>query len=273
VQLLVKREDLNHPLVSGNKWWKLIYSLEEAKNLKLPVLTFGGAYSNHIFATAAATNELGLQSIGIIRGEKTLVLNPTLAFAEAQGMQLHYISRDDYRKKENPEFIDSLHQRFGEFYLIAEGGTNLLAVKGCAEFAVDELSELNFDHLFLPVGTGGTMAGLICGFEGKKKITGVSVLKGGEFLNEEIEKLIKNYSGSSYGNWSLLTSYHQGGYAKVTNTLLDFVSAMKERHNLPLDTVYMGKLMLAVMHEIEGGRFQKGSTVLALHTGGLQGKY
>jgi 1-aminocyclopropane-1-carboxylate deaminase len=273
VRLLVKREDLNHPLVSGNKWWKLKYNLEEVlKQKKKVVLTFGGAFSNHIYATAAAAKECGVNSIGIIRGEETSPLNPTLSFALDKGMKLHYISREAYRSKDNAEFLANLKTRFGDFYLIPEGGTNLFAVKGCVELA-DELRSIDFDHLILPVGTGGTIAGLICGFEGSKEITGVSVLKNGEFLNGEIEHLIQNFSGKSYGNWSLLTSYHHGGYAKMTKELLDFVSAMKHEHNLPLDTVYTGKLMWALLQEVEQGKFRRGSTVLALHTGGLQGKY
>jgi 1-aminocyclopropane-1-carboxylate deaminase len=272
IRLLVKREDRNHPSISGNKWWKLKYNLEEALlRHKHTLLTFGGAYSNHIYATAAAAREHSLKSIGIVRGEETLPLNATLSFAAENGMQLHYTSREDYRKKDDPELIMRLHDKFGDFYLIPEGGTNALAVKGCAEFAAAALFEIDFDHLLLPVGTGGTMAGVVCGLNGSREVIGIPVLKNGDFLRAEIQKLISEFSGLVYGNWSLLTSYHQGGYARVTKELLDFVKAMKEWHNLPLDHVYTGKLMWAVVKEIEKGRFQRGSTVLALHTGGLQG--
>lgn len=272
IRLLVKREDLNHPLVSGNKWWKLKYNLAEAQLQKHDtLLTFGGAFSNHIYATAAAAAESKMQSIGIIRGEETLPLNPTLSFAQAQGMRLVYISRDDYRKKSGPEFSTWLQKKFGDFYLIPEGGTNILAVKGCAEFATDHLSQHAFDYLCLPVGTGGTMAGIVTGFQGSKEILGISVLKKGDFLTSDILQLVQAFSGMFYGNWSVLTSYDHGGYAKVTKELLDFVSAMKDKYNLPLDHVYTGKLLWAVMKEAVRGRFTRGSTVLALHTGGLQG--
>lgn len=272
IRLLVKREDQNHPSVSGNKWWKLKYNLKEALlQQHHTVLTFGGAYSNHIYATAAAAKAHGLKSIGIIRGEKTLPLNTTLSFATASGMELQYISREDYREKDDPGFIQRLHEKFGNFYMIPEGGTNILAVKGCAEFAVEALSVIDFSHLMLPVGTGGTIAGIVCGLKGRKEVRGVPVLKNGDFLRPQIEKLISEFSGLTYGNWSLLTSYHHGGYAKVTKALLDFVTAMRERHNLPLDHVYTGKLMWAVMQEIEKGHLPRGATVLALHTGGLQG--
>jgi 1-aminocyclopropane-1-carboxylate deaminase len=271
VRLLVKREDLNHPLVSGNKWWKLKYNLEEALRLKKQtVVTFGGAFSNHIYATAAAAKEKNLKSIGLIRGEETLPLNATLSFVRENGMELRYISREEYRRKDSNEFLRKLEAQFGDFYLIPEGGTNDLAVKGCAEYAQKELATIDFDHLFIPVGTGGTIAGLICGFCGKKEITGVTVLKNGEFLKEKIEKLVYNFSGNTYEKWSLLTSYHHGGYAKLTDELLRFISVMKEEHKLPLDTVYTGKLMWAVMKEIEQGKFRRGSTVLAFHTGGVQ---
>jgi 1-aminocyclopropane-1-carboxylate deaminase len=273
IRLLVKREDLNHPFISGNKWWKLKYNLADAIHSNLPVVTFGGAYSNHIYATAAACHELNIPCVGVIRGEKILPLNNTLLFAESCGMTLEFISREDYRKKETTEFIDHLKKRLGDFCLIPEGGTNELAIKGCSEFGSKLLSEHSFDHILLAAGTAGTLAGLICGFDGQKNVSGVSILKGGEFLNNTTSELVKKYSGKSYGNWSVLTSYHHGGYAKETEALTDFVRAMKDRHNLPLDTVYTGKLMWAVFKEIEERRFPRGSTVLALHTGGLQGKY
>jgi 1-aminocyclopropane-1-carboxylate deaminase len=271
IRLLVKREDRNHPSISGNKWWKLKYNLEEVLlQQKHTVLTFGGAYSNHIYATAAAARACNLKSIGVIRGEEMLSLNATLSFAAMNGMQLHYISREDYRKKDDPDFIMGLQKEFGDFYTIPEGGTNALAVKGCAELAA-ALLEIDFDYLLLPVGTGGTMAGIVCGLNGLKEVIGIPVLKNGDFLYADIGKLIYGFSGLTYGNWSLLTSYHHGGYAKVTKELLDFVKAMKDRHNLPLDHVYTGKLMWAVMQEVDKGRFPRGATVLALHTGGLQG--
>jgi 1-aminocyclopropane-1-carboxylate deaminase len=272
IRLLVKREDLNHPSVSGNKWWKLKYNIAQAVSNGLgTVLTFGGAYSNHIYATAAYANEVGLKSVGIIRGEKTLPLNPTLSFAENRGMKLHYVDRETYRKKHSTEFLQDLEKQFGAFYLIPEGGTNNLAVRGCAEFAKTHLSQIEFDYLCLPVGTGGTMAGMIIGFEGSKRIIGIPVLKNGEFLHRDIEALQENYSGNYYGNWELLPSYHHGGYAKATEDLKRFIVSMYVQHNLPLDHVYTAKLLWAVFKEISLAKFERGSTVLVLHTGGLQG--
>lgn len=274
VRILIQREDLNHPFISGNKWWKLKYNIEEAlKQGKKTLLTFGGAYSNHIYATAAAAHDVGLKSIGVIRGEATLPLNPTLTFAHTQGMHLYYVSREVYRKKTAPEFIAQLHDQFGDFYLIPEGGTNELALKGTQELGEKLLTEIEFDYLCLPVGTGGTMAGIINGFKGEKEILGVSSLKRGSFLEEEIKKWIKNKSSEAYGNWHVLTSYDHGGYAKVTEELLEFIKKVNHEYGLPLDHVYTGKLLWGVLEEMKKNTFRKGSTVLVLHTGGLQGSH
>ncbi len=269
VRLLVKREDLNHVYTSGNKWWKLKYNLEEAVRFKLnTLLTFGGAYSNHIYATAAATKELGLKSIGIIRGEEVQALNHTLAFAESCGMKLHYVSREDYRHKTEEAFIQNLHNQFGDFYLIPEGGTNELAVKGVAEFGTILINELDFDYICLPVGTGGTMAGLVRGMNGRKNVLGFSVLKGGGFLNDEV----KSWSDNSFDNWSIVENYHFGGYGKTTKELIDFIAEMENLYQLSLDQVYTAKMMFGIFDLVQKGFFKKGSTILALHTGGLQGR-
>lgn len=265
VRVLVKREDLNHPYVSGNKWWKLKYNLEEAKKLgHKTLLTFGGAYSNHIFATAAAAQELGFESIGVIRGEKTLPLNPTLSFAKSCGMKLTYITREKYRQKINPAFVEELHKMFGDFYLIPEGGTNALAVRGVEEFA--QTLGGGFDYLCCAVGTGGTLAGLIKGTPASKTILGFSVLKGGGFLQDEVEKML----GAKAENWCLQTDYHFGGYGKTTETLNKFIKDQSTKNNLPLDRVYTGKLLAGIYDLIRLGYFKKGATMLVVHSGGLQ---
>jgi 1-aminocyclopropane-1-carboxylate deaminase len=271
VRLIVKREDLNHPTISGNKWWKLKYNLEEARRLDYQtLLTFGGAFSNHLYATAAAARELGFRSIGIVRGEEILPLNPTLTFATQSGMLLHYLSREAYREKNDPALLEEMRKKFGDFYPLPEGGTNDLAVRGCAEFG-RSLSAVEFDYLCLPVGTGGTMAGITGGLNDQKEVIGISVLKNGDFLRKEVGTLIENNFKEIYGKWTLLTSYHHGGYARVTKELVGFIKNMKEKHDLPLDPVYTGKLLWAVMEEVKKGMFRRGSTILALHTGGLQG--
>lgn len=269
VRILIKREDLNHEYASGNKWWKLKYNLEEATRIGHDtLLTFGGAYSNHIYATAAAAKEIGLKSIGIIRGEEVQPLNHTLAFAESCGMKLHFVSREKYRNKTADDFIQQLQNKFGDFYLIAEGGTNELAVKGVAEFGAALINEVDFDFLCLPVGTGGTMAGIVKALADRKKILGFSVLKGGGFLNAEVKK----WTGDSFSNWNIEQDYHFGGYAKTTNELINFMNEIETQHQLPLDQVYTAKMMFGILDLIQKGYFKRGSTILALHTGGLQGR-
>jgi 1-aminocyclopropane-1-carboxylate deaminase/D-cysteine desulfhydrase-like pyridoxal-dependent ACC family enzyme len=271
VKLIVKREDLNHPSISGNKWWKLKYNLEEAaKQKKKTLLTFGGAYSNHIYATAAAAKDADFESVGLIRGEQTLPLNATLSFARACGMTIHYINREDYRRKHEKKFIEGLRNKYEDFYLIPEGGTNDLAVKGCVEFAAEYLKNIDADYVCLAVGTGGTMAGVIEGIQNKKEVVGFPVLKGGEFLSDEIKTLIKNFSGMVYNNWRLETDYHFGGYAKSSPELENFISTMQSKNNLPLDKIYTAKLMWGILDCVKKGEFERGSTILAIHTGGLQ---
>lgn len=272
IKLLVKREDLNHPFISGNKWWKLKYNLDAAQRQGYrTLLTFGGAYSNHIYATAAAAHELGLKSIGVIRGEETHPLNATLTFAKSKGMQLCYVSREAYGGKEDPSFIHSLRKRFGDFYLIPEGGTNRLAVQGVKEFAQQLKQEVYFDYVCLPIGTGGTMAGLIAGVNKYQEVVGISVLKDGTFLADEVKTHTKNFSDSIPANWRIETMYHHGGYAKVTPELFQFITEMNTKYSLPLDQVYTGKLMWGVLDMIRKDKFKQGSTVLVIHTGGLQG--
>lgn len=267
VRLLIKREDLNHPFVSGNKWWKLKYNLEAAQQQSCQtLLTFGGAYSNHIYATAAAAHELGLKSIGIIRGEETIPLNPTLAFAKDQGMELQYLSRTAYRSKHESEFINQLKDRYGDFYLIPEGGTNQQAIKGVVEWAQQLQKEVEFKYVCVAVGTGGTLAGLAEGLDKSKEIIGFPVLKNALFLEAEIRK----YTNKQ--NWKLNYDYHFGGYAKTSPELMTFLQAFENEHGILLDPVYTARLMYGVFDWIERQGFPPSTTILVLHTGGLQGR-
>lgn len=269
VTISVLREDLNHPFASGNKWWKLKYNLLEAQRQhQHQLLTFGGPYSNHIYATAAAAHELGMASVGIIRGEP--VVNPTLRFAQACGMQLHFVSRAQYRDRANPEFLRTLAQRFGDCYVVPEGGTNALAVQGCAEWGEQIRRRLQPDVVFLPVGTGGTIAGLVCAFAGASQIIGVSVLKGDDLLTGSVTRLVQDYNGNSYPNWRIETSYHHGGYGKTSPTLLALIAKIGAEFKVPLEPVYTSKMFSAVLSLLSLGTFKRGSHILLFHTGGLQ---
>lgn len=279
ITLYMKREDLIHPQISGNKSRKLKYNLLEAKKRgKDTLLTFGGAYSNHIYAVAAAGKLFNFCTIGIIRGEETLPLNPTLTFATACGMQLHYINRSDYRLKDTTEFTTQLIEKFGNFYLIPEGGSNALAVKGCMEI-VEEIT-VPFDYLCCACGTGGTMAGLIAALEGQQKAIGFSALKGGGFLYDEVKSLLKDYYSlhpSSWNviipnNWEINLDHHFGGYAKTTPELINFIQTFETAHAIPLEQVYTGKMLFGLYDLIKKGYFRRGETIVAIHTGGLQGR-
>ncbi len=270
VTLSLKREDQIHTEVSGNKFRKLKYNMMAAQDQMITkVLTFGGAYSNHIAATAAAAKELGLQSIGIIRGDelgkdikKTLAQNETLRFAVENEMQLKFVSREVYRKKTTATFLESLKQEFGDFYLVPEGGTNDLAVKGCEEILTT--TDQDFDVICTAVGTGGTISGIINSTVKHQKVLGFPALKG-DFLKEEI----KHYSSKT--NWELITAYHFGGYGKVKSELIDFINSFKKEQQIQLDPVYTGKMMYGLFDMIKNGYFRKNTRILAIHTGGLQG--
>ena len=269
VSLSVKREDLIHPTISGNKWRKLNYNLKMAQQTGHDtLLTFGGAYSNHVFAVAAAAKEIGMKCIGIIRGEEHLPLNPTLRFAIDQGMQLKYVDRAQYRNKTEAGFVEQLKQEFGKFYLVPEGGTNPLAIIGAAEIMGGIADD--YDVVVLAAGTGGTTAGVIAGMNGAGAVIGISVLKG-DFLQNEVDKLLNQSGLGHLHNWEVNNNYHFGGYAKYNNELVIFVNEFKSEHGIPLDPIYTGKIMFGVMDLIKTGAFREGARVLAIHTGGLQG--
>ena len=263
VQLFIKRIDKIYDCISGNKWYKLKYNIIEAKRKAAKsILTFGGAYSNHIAATACLAKKNGLNSIGIIRGEKNLPLNTTLRLASKNGMEIHYVSRSDYRLKDSNDFLEKLKFQFGDIYIIPEGGTNKLGIKG-ASMILDDNDNQNY--ICCSVGTGGTFAGIINSKEESQKVMGFAAIKGSFFLQENIEKWTEN------GGWKLFNDYSYGGYAKVNRYLIDFVNNFYLTQNIPLDVIYTGKMMMAILDLIGKNYFEEGSTILAIHTGGLQG--
>ncbi len=266
IMLYVKREDLIHPYVSGNKFRKLKYNLAEAKNQnRITLLTFGGAFSNHILALAAAGKEFGFKTIGVVRGEELYSQiddNPTLSKAQEFGMVFEFISREVYRDKTNELFLKFLKEKYGDFYLIPEGGTNEFAVKGCEEILNEE--DLQFDYICCAVGTGGTISGLINSSQDCQKVLGFPALKG-SFLAEDIRKF------ANKNNWELITDYHFGGYAKYDEALIHFINDFYQSYGVPLDPIYTSKMVFGVMNLISKKYFPPKSKILVIHTGGLQG--
>jgi 1-aminocyclopropane-1-carboxylate deaminase len=270
INLFVLRTDLNHPTVSGNKWYKLKYNLVEIKQKGFDtLLTFGGAYSNHIHAVASAGKLLKIKTIGVIRGEEYNPLNPTLAFAKGNGMLFHYVNRKTYRERNKTEFIQSLHEKFGKFYLLPEGGTNLLALDGCSEIV--NTININYDLICCACGTGGTLAGIISGLNGTKKALGFAVLKGADFLKSDVEKLISAHSGIAFTNWQINQNYHFGGYAKTNEELLRFVLRFRQVNNIPIEPIYTGKMFYGIYKLAEENYFRRVKTIIVVHSGGLQG--
>jgi len=267
VRLFVLRTDLNHSTISGNKLFKLKYNLLEAKkNHNKTILTFGGAFSNHIAATAAAGKEYGFKTIGIIRGEAYPQLNSTLQFATDCGMQLHYVSRMLYQnKKELYEYID---QQFSaeSFYLIPEGGSNDLGVLGCKE--IIQYVNTDFDYVCVPCGTGATITGIILSLKNNQQAIGFQVLKAEEYIKNEVVQWLNESDQSS---WTINEQYHFGGYAKVKPELTEFVKQFQQANEIPLDYIYTAKMMFGIYDMIKTGFFKRGQTVIAIHTGGLQG--
>ena len=270
IELYIKREDEIHPFVSGNKFRKLKYNIQEAKKTnKNTLLTFGGAFSNHIVATAVAGYLTDFKTIGVIRGEElgldvsnTLSKNTTLKNSYEHNMQFEFVSRELYRNKLEDSFINNLKEKYGDFYLIPEGGTNDLAIKGCEEILT--VSDAKFDYICCAVGTGGTISGVINASSKHQKVIGFPALKG-NFLFDDIKK------HTSKSNWSLQTNYHFGGYAKYTDELIRFINDFNKDTGVLLDPIYTGKMMFGILDMIKKNQFKKGSKILAIHTGGIQG--
>ncbi|MGY5352476.1 1-aminocyclopropane-1-carboxylate deaminase/D-cysteine desulfhydrase [Wenyingzhuangia sp. IMCC45533] len=271
LELYVKREDLLHPYISGNKYRKLKYNIIQAKAMSTRCLvTFGGAYSNHILATAAAGKEYGFKTVGIIRGEelgedlrKTLSQNPTLKQSFELGMEFKFVSRKEYQHKKEEEFIEKIIKEYPESYIIPEGGTNELAIKGCEEILTNEDRE--FSHIACAMGTGGTVTGIINSSNKNQQVLVFPALKG-DWIKDEINNLQPNKQ-----NWHIVSDYHFKGYGKVSDELVNFINQFKEDTDIPLDPIYTGKMMFGVLEMIKNNQFVKGSSVLAIHTGGLQG--
>lgn len=266
IEIYIKREDLLHPYISGNKFRKLKYNVQKAIEIGSELLiTFGGAYSNHILATAAAGKEYGIATLGVIRGEELeseVSENPTLALANEFGMQFLFVSREVYSKKEEASFIEDLIKTHKKSYILPEGGTNDLAIKGCEEILIKE--DASFDYVCCAVGTGGTISGIINSSKEHQKIIGFSALKG-DFLSNVICKFVAK------SNWDINNEYHFGGYGKVTDELITFLNNFYNSTLIPLDPIYTGKMVYGIFDMIQKNKFPENSKILLIHTGGLQG--
>ena len=262
----VRRLDAIHPQISGNKFFKLKYNFLEAQAQGFQhVLTFGGAFSNHIAATAFAAHYFGFKSVGIIRGEelKDKPLNATLATAQALGMQLHFVSREEYRKKSEPEYLKQLNTQFSAHYIIPEGGTNTFAIQGCREILTPNDAE--FDLICCAVGTGGTITGLIEACLPHQQVLGFSALKG-DFLTQYISKQ------TNKKNWQITDAYCFGGYAKAPKELLAFITAFEHTHQVPLEQIYTAKMFYGLADLLHQEKISSTTRILVIHSGGLQGR-
>jgi 1-aminocyclopropane-1-carboxylate deaminase len=271
IRLILLRDDLTHPELPGNKWRKLKYNLLEARAQGHDtLLTFGGAFSNHLAAVAAAGRLYGFRTIGVVRGEESSSLNPMLTQAVADGMTLRYLDREAYRQKQEPGLQADLLQQMGPAYILPEGGTNELALRGCAELVTELSAQLSFDALCVACGTGGTLGGFLTALSPQQQAVGVAALKNGGFLQDDISALTTAAGQLINAQWSVQTHYHFGGYAKFTPELLTFIQQFQQRHRVLLDPLYTGKLLFGVLDLLRQDHFAPGSTVVAVHTGGLQ---
>jgi len=276
IELYVKRDDLIHPEVSGNKWRKLRYNFEKAiQRGNRTVVTLGGAFSNHIAATAAAGAAAGLHTIGIIRGEDADLDNPTLSFARSKGMEIHTVSRSEYREEGSRDFADMLKRRFGSFYFIPSGGANDLGVMGCA----DILKEIDFspDRIFTACGTGTTVSGIGIANAGKAEVYGISALKGGGFLRDTVAKNLKVFFNDAETEdfistkIHILTKHHFGGYARIQPELIDFMRDFFRETGIKTDPVYTAKAAFAMIDFAKRHPPEKEEKWVFIHTGGMQG--
>lgn len=274
IEVWIKRDDLNHPLIQGNKWHKLRLNLEQAEQQgKSQLVTFGGAYSNHIAATAAACYERGWQSVGLIRGDELAhnhqAWSPTLKQAQRHGMQFEFLDRQTYRLRHHQAWLETLQQRFPNAYLLPEGGSNELAVAGF-ETLINQLNQQceGWTDLFCAVGTGGSLAGLAKYASISQTIWGVASLKNADYLRPKIQ----NWISGSKQNWHLLTEFHGGGYAKNNSEITLKTKQFESQFNIQLDPIYTAKLIFAFNTLLERNHFKSGQKIILYHSGGLQGR-
>ena len=275
--LFVKRDDLLHSEISGNKWRKLKHNLLAARARQVNhIISFGGAYSNHLHALAAAGFYFGFKTTAIIRGESHYANNPTLKKCSEWGMELQFVTRQEYKKRADPSYLQSLQALYPAAWILPEGGSNQFALPGVMETIkeIDQQAPHTVDHIVTATGSGGTLAGIVAGVTQDQlntKVTGIAVLKNALYLNQEIASLLAQAKINKPRKWSLQTTFHQGGYAKISTALLDFCEQFSGQTGIPVEPIYTGKMFYGLFKLIEQGYFKKGEHIVALHTGGLQG--
>jgi len=274
----VRRLDELDEGYGGNKWYKLRYNIERAiREGYDSLLSFGGDWSNHLHALAHSGKELGVQTIGIVRGEPERPLSATLRDAQLLGMRLHFVTRSAYREKDSPEFLTLLREQFGRTYIIPEGGANYLGVNGCMEICTPEDSK-SYDLICIACGTGTTMAGILLGTKGEISVRGFSVLRASGMMEQLVKKRLHEFLGNEDALLELMRHaqfderWHFGGYARWNEELLSFMSDVEPGLGFALDQVYMGKLLFGVWKSFESGEIAPSSRVLVIHSGGIQGR-
>lgn len=266
----IKRDDSIHPIISGNKWRKLKFNLDFAKSHHYAgVVSFGGSFSNHIHALAFACQQQSLSSVAIIRGEKEYASNFTLSMAQQWGMNLHFVDRKTYRLRDNKDYLAELQKIYPDHLIVPEGGSNALALKGVGEIITELEHQVEYDTLITPVGSGGTLAGLIKADKNRHNLLGISVLKQDGYLETQVKSLLDD--SRRFNNWQILSQFHRGGYAKFSQVDTDKILAFNKQTGFIFEPVYSGKMILALLELIEQGYFPRGHRIVLLHTGGLQG--
>jgi 1-aminocyclopropane-1-carboxylate deaminase len=266
----IKRDDSIHPIISGNKWRKLKFNLDFAKMHNYTgVISFGGSFSNHIHALAFSCQQQGLKSIGIIRGEKEYASNFTLSMSIKWGMELNFVDRKTYRLREDEDYLAELQEAHPDYLIVPEGGSNALALPGVGEVITELNHQCEFDTLLTPVGSGGTLAGLIKADNNQHQLIGIAVLKQNGYLRDQVNNLLEE--PLNYTQWQIMYEFHRGGYAKFNKDDAYKILNFSKQTGFTFEPVYSGKMILALLDLIEQGFFPKGHRIVILHTGGLQG--
>lgn len=277
LDLYIKREDLIHQQISGNKWYKLKHNLRYAAEQGFTrLVSFGGAFSNHLHALAYAGQQFGFQTTGFIRGEPVEPLNPTLADMQQWGMHLQFLSRSDYRRRHEPEFVARLVQAWQPCFVIPEGGANQWALAGCSEIVEGISRQLtNYDYVCVPCGTGATLAGIVAALDKRVQVLGFSALRGAHSQGGEIAAMVASFVGSrstqNIAQWSLVDEFHCGGFAKISVELMAFIELWQQQTGIALEPVYTGKMLMGLCELVKRGYFPTGAKIVAVHTGGMQG--